>query len=127
VPQLRGKTLDQARVALNAAGLTVTVRGVNANVDKDVVVGQTPDTGAALAPGSTVEIQVGSGSTVVPDVSNQPREQAVKALQNNSFRVTQRERRDQRVPNGAAIGTVPTPGAILPRGSDVELDISTGR
>ena len=34
VPQLRGKTLEDARAALQAAGLTLTVRGVNVNVAK---------------------------------------------------------------------------------------------
>src|SRR5205814_7839770 len=35
VPQLRGKTLDQAQVALQSDGLTATVIGAPANVDKN--------------------------------------------------------------------------------------------
>jgi serine/threonine-protein kinase len=126
VPQLRGKPLDQAQAALGSAGLTVTVKGVNANVDKNVVADQSPDVGSALAPGSTVTLMVGSGSTVVPDVNNMPRDQAAKALQSNSFRVVVRQRSDQRAP-GVAIGTVPPAGSVQPRGSEIELDISRGR
>ena len=127
VMQLRGKTLEDARAALQAAGLTATVRGVNANVDKNVVVNQSPDTGTALPPGGTVTISVGTGSTAVPDVASMPRDQAIKTLQNNSFRVNLRDRRDPRIPAGLAIGTAPPAGMVLPRGSDVELDVSSGR
>jgi eukaryotic-like serine/threonine-protein kinase len=127
VAQLRGKTLDQAQAALRADGLTWTVRGANTNVDKDVVADQTPDAGTALRAGSTVTIVVGTGATTIPDVANQPRDQAVRTLQNNSFRVTLRQRRDQRVPEGAAIETRPAAGTAATRGSEVELTISSGR
>jgi serine/threonine-protein kinase len=127
VPQLRGRPLDQAQAALAAAGLTLNARGVNANVDKNVVVDQSPAAGATLLPGGTVALQVGTGSTAVPDVSNLPRDQALQQLQANSFRVTTRDRRDARVPAGAAISTNPPAAAVVARGSDIELDISTGR
>ncbi|MDQ6669911.1 MAG: protein kinase [Chloroflexota bacterium] len=127
VPQLRGKTLDDARAALQAAGLTAMVRGVNVNVDKDVVTDQAPDVNTTLPPGGTVTLVVGTGSTAVPDVTNMPRDQAIRTLQNNSFHVTTRDRRDQRVLAGNAIDTVPSPGTVVPRGSDVVLDISLGR
>ena len=127
VPQLRGRTLDQAQATLSQAGLTVTVRGVAANVDKNVVADQMPSAGATMAAGGTVTLLVGTGSTAVPEVANQPRDTAVQNLQNNSFRVVLRERRDTRVPAGLAIGTSPAAGTVLTRGSEVELDISAGR
>jgi len=127
VPQLRGKTLDQAQAALRADGLAATVRGVNANVDKDVVVDQSPDTGTTLQPGGVVTIMVGTGSTAIPNVANQPRDQAVKNLQSSSFHVVLRQRNDQRIPQGVAIETRPVAGTIAPRNSEVELTISSGR
>jgi hypothetical protein len=127
VPQLRGKTLDQAQAALKAAGLGATVRGVNVNIDKDVVVDQSPDVGSSLPPGGAVTINVGTGSTPVPNVENMPREQAVKTLQNNSFHVVLRTRRDPRIPEGIAIATTPAAGTVIPRNSEVELSISSGR
>jgi serine/threonine-protein kinase len=127
VPQLRGKTLDDALAALRSAGLTATVKGVNANVDANVVTDQTPDVGTMLGPGATVTVVVGTGSTPVPNVTGMPRDQAVRLLQTNSFRVQEREMKDPRVPAGSAIATKPGSGSVLPRGSEVELDISTGR
>jgi serine/threonine-protein kinase len=72
-------------------------------------------------------IVVGSGQTPIPDVVGMPRDQAIKTLQSNSFRVTARDRRSQTVPAGVAIGTNPPVGTVTPRGADVELDISAGR
>jgi beta-lactam-binding protein with PASTA domain len=103
------------------------VKGINANVDKNVVADQTPDLGTVLPPGGTVTISVGSGFTATPDVANMPRDQALRTLQNSSFHVTVRDRRDPRIAAGAAIGTVPPAGSVLARNSEVELDISAGR
>jgi serine/threonine-protein kinase len=127
VPQLRAKTLDDARITLQNAGLAMTVKGVPANVDKNVVVDQSPDVGAPVPPGTTISITVGSGSTVIPEVTNLSRDQAIKTLQSNSFKVTTRDRRDPRIPQGNAIGTTPPAGTALPRNSDIELSISAGR
>lgn len=127
MPQLRDKPLDQAQAALSQAGLTVTVRGVNANVEKNVVADQSPDVGTSLAPGGTVTLSVGTGSTAIPEIAGQPRDQASRTLQSNSFRPVLRDQRDSRLAAGTAIGTKPRAGTVLPRGSEVELDISQGR
>ncbi len=127
VPQLRGKTLDDARAALQADGLTMTVQGVNVNIDRNIVAGQSPDVGTSVPAGAMITVQVGTGNTVVPDVAGRAREQAIKLLQDNSFRVVVRERRDPRVPAGLAIDTNPAAGLVIARGSQVELAISAGR
>jgi beta-lactam-binding protein with PASTA domain len=124
---LRGKTLDDALLAVRSAGLTATVRGANVNADKNVVADQMPDAGGAVSPGTTVTIVVGTGSTTIPDVGDTPREQAIKTLQSNSFHVIVRERRDPRTPAGNAIDTRPAANTVVPRNSDVELTISLGR
>jgi serine/threonine-protein kinase len=127
VPQMRGKPLEQAQLELAQAGLTVTVRGVNGNADRNVVIDQSPTAGATLQPGGTVALQVGTGSTVVPDVSGQSRDQAIQTLQNSGFRVRERGQRDPRIPAGVALGTNPLAGVVAPRNTEVELDVSAGR
>ncbi len=127
MPQLRGKTLDQAQATLSAAGLNANVRNVTANADKNIVADQMPEQGATLQPGGTVTLLVGTGQTAVPDVANTPRDQATRTLASNSFRVSVQQRRDNRVPAGDAIGTNPPAGTVLPRGADVALVVSTGR
>ena len=103
------------------------MRGVPANVDKNVVVDQSPDVGTAVPPGATITLNVGSGSTAIPEVTNLSRDQAIKTLQSNSFKVTTRDRRDPRIPQGNAIGTTPPAGTVQPRNSEIELSISAGR
>jgi outer membrane biosynthesis protein TonB len=127
VPQLRGKRLDDARAALQAAGLTTTVRGAPANVDRDIVFDQSPEAGAAIVSGATVSIVVGNGTTAVPDVAERSPEQATKLLQDNSFRVLTQTRRDPRIPAGQAIGTLPAAGTAAPRGAEITLLLSAGR
>ena len=56
-----------------------------------------------------------------------PRDQAVRTLQTDSFRATERDRRDPRIAAGVAIGTLPQAGMVAPRNSEVELDVSAGR
>jgi tRNA A-37 threonylcarbamoyl transferase component Bud32 len=127
VPQLKGKSLREAQAALEAAGLRVTVRGVNVNLDQNVVAEQSPEAGAPSLPNGVVSIQVGTGNTAIPEVTGQTREQAIRLLQDNSFRVQVRERRDERVPAGQAIGTNPSAGTPHERRDQVELFISIGR
>ena len=127
VPQLRGQTLDQAQSALAQAGLTMTVRGVNANADKNVVVDQSPAAGATLPPGGTVALQVGTGVDDDPRREQPAARPGGQTLQNDGFRVRERDARDQRTPAGLAIGTNPQAGVVLQRNSEVELDVSTGR
>jgi outer membrane biosynthesis protein TonB len=127
VPQLKGRSLRDAQAALQAADLTVTVRGDNVNADLNVVFDQSPEAGTRLSPGATVAIVVGTGNTVIPNVAGRSQDQARRILQDNSFRPIVRERRDERVPSGNAIGTQPAAGELLERGGMLELFISTGR
>jgi serine/threonine-protein kinase len=126
VPQLRGRTLQQAQAAIATAGLTVTVRGDNVNADRDVVAQQAPEAGDPLPPNGTVSIVVGTGNTAIPNVTGRPRAEAARILQDNSFRVTVRERRDPRVPAGQAIETRPDAGTPHERRAEVDLFVSTG-
>ena len=70
---------------------------------------------------------VGTGNVTVPNVAGRPQLQATRALQDDGFRVTTRERRDQTAPAGSAIETRPPAGNVIPRGSEVELTVSAGR
>jgi eukaryotic-like serine/threonine-protein kinase len=127
VPNLRGRTLPEAISAANAAGLTVTVRGVNVNGEPNVVVDQSLAAGTPVAAGTTVSLSVPTGNVPVPNVVGQPTDQAVRALAEQGFRIgATRTRRDPRAPAGITIDTQPAPGTIVPRGTAVELVISAG-
>jgi serine/threonine-protein kinase len=127
VPNLRGRNLQEAIAAANAAGLTVTVRGVNLNGEPNVVLDQSVAAGSSVAPGTTVSLSVPTGNVAVPNVAGQSADQAARTLADQGFRLGgTRSRRDPRIPAGAAAETQPPAGAVVPRGAAVDLVISSG-
>jgi serine/threonine-protein kinase len=120
-------TLNDALSAIQTAGLTVTVRGVNVDGELNTVIDQNPAAGASVPPGTTISLSVATGNVPVPNVVGMPREQAQRVLQEQSFRLAPSTiRRDPRLPQGAVIETRPGAGSVVPRGTAVELVISTG-
>jgi serine/threonine-protein kinase len=127
VPNLRGRSLPEAISAANAAGLTVTVRGVNQFGEPNIVLDQSLAAGSAVAPGTTISLSVPTGNVAVPNVAGQSADQAARALGEQGFRVgATRSRREPRVPAGVVVETQPAAGTIVPRGTPVELVLSAG-
>jgi hypothetical protein len=128
LPNVVGRSLDQAQTALLSTGVTVTVQRVNVNAAANDVVAQSPDAGAPLKPGSVVTLQVATGQVAVPDVEGKSQADAQGLLNQAGFRVpTIRQVKDARVADGKAIRTDPEAGRVLPRGADVDLYVSAGR
>jgi serine/threonine-protein kinase len=127
VPNLRGRNLQDAIAAANAAGLTVTVRGVNLNGEPNSVLDQSVAAGSAVPPGTTITLSVPTGNVAVPNVAGQSADQAARALAEQGFRLgNTRSRREPRIPAGVAVETQPAAGAVVPRGASVDLVISAG-
>jgi serine/threonine-protein kinase len=122
-----GRSQDAALAALTQAGLTATVRGVNANAERGTVVEQSPAAGESMARGGTVAISVGSGQVVVPNVEGQREADAIRRLTDAGLRIDSvRQRDNDDVPRGMVIQTDPEKGRVVPRGSQVDLVVSTG-
>jgi serine/threonine-protein kinase len=84
VPDVRGKTLDDARTTLAAAKLTITVREeFSDTVEKGLVIDQTPAAAASVPRGTTVTLRVSKGPEVVtvPDVRGESISSATAKLQ----------------------------------------------
>lgn len=127
VPNVTGRTLDDAFAALRAVGLVGNVRGVNVNAEKDTVVAQTPEAGGQAAPGSTVVLSVATGQVVVPDVIGRPEAEATRALTQAGLRVGRVSPvPDARVPVGAVVRSSPVADSVVARGSAVDLVVSAG-
>lgn len=126
-PGVVGRRVDDAQAALRQAGLTSTVQRVNVNAERDIVVAQSPDAGAPLAPGGSVTLSVATGQVEVPNVTSKPEQEAIRLLSAAGLRVDDTSRRtDSRIPAGSVIRTDPEAGKVVPRGSQVDLVISTG-
>jgi serine/threonine-protein kinase len=71
-------------------------------------------------------VSSGPGQQVVPDVSNLPRKQAIQALNDAGFKVTEDPQPSARIQKGFAIRTSPPANEVIPKGTEVRLFISSG-
>ncbi|MFD0481567.1 Stk1 family PASTA domain-containing Ser/Thr kinase [Kineococcus sp. GCM10028916] len=82
VPDVSGKTQEEARAALTAVGLSVgdVSTGDSPTVDKGEVISTDPAAQASVPKGSAVALTIASGKVTVPDVTGKPLADAVKQL-----------------------------------------------
>jgi serine/threonine-protein kinase len=128
VPKVVGKTATSATKTLEKKGFVVKTHSVQSSKDPGLVVSQDPEARAEVDEGSEVDLAVsrGPGEQIVPSVVNLPAKQAVNALHDAGFRVTQDPQESLTVPEGIAIKTSPKEGAAIPRNSEVRLFVSSG-
>jgi beta-lactam-binding protein with PASTA domain len=128
VPKVVGKTASAATVALEDKGFEVKTHGVESDKKPGTVVSQDPRPGEEADDGSTVDLGVssGPGQQLVPSVENLPAKQALDALNQAGFKVTQDPQESLTVEKGIAIKTSPPAGKLVPRGSEVRLLVSSG-
>jgi beta-lactam-binding protein with PASTA domain/predicted Ser/Thr protein kinase len=128
VPKVVGKPATRATAILERRGFDVKTHGVESSVKPGVVVSQDPGARTEADKGSAVALAVsrGPGQQVVPDVGNLPAKQAVQALNDAGFRVAQDLQPSTSVPKGIAIRTSPKANAVVQKGSEVRLLVSSG-
>ncbi|MEO6203903.1 MAG: Stk1 family PASTA domain-containing Ser/Thr kinase [Mycobacteriales bacterium] len=121
VPDVRGKKQAEAEQILTDAGFVATsVEVFDDNVDKGVVVDQSPNSGTA-GKGSTVTLQVSKGPPLVtvPDVRGMSRQDAEKELHSLGLKTT-----TIRFPGANTVrNQTPRPGSKVPKGSTVTLGV----
>ncbi|WP_460357526.1 Stk1 family PASTA domain-containing Ser/Thr kinase [Actinoallomurus acanthiterrae] len=129
VPPLRGKSLDEAKSALENAGLKVgdTPKQNSSTVPKGNVITSDPTSGSKVAKDTEVALTIsdGPGKTVVPNEVGKPVDEAKADLKSNGFKV-----HVQFVPaqEGQTPGTVlqqnPNEGDTANRNSTVTLIVA---
>ncbi len=128
VPDLKGKTPEEARQALTALGLTAgAADGVNSDeVKKGLVADQSPRAGMKIEKGQTVNLQISLGpdQVSVPDVTGLSQATAFNSLQNAGFAVDVNEDFSDSVPAGSVISYSPSGNQV--KGATIVLTISKG-
>jgi beta-lactam-binding protein with PASTA domain len=127
VPDVRGKTRDDAVAALLGANLKFDVHEIPSAKEPDTVLAQDPKPGERVNVGSKVRINVSSGPrpVSVPNVVGQAYESAASALQGQGFSVARKDvENDQNA--GIVVDTDPAPGALVGPGSSITLFVSKG-
>ncbi|MEJ9078212.1 Stk1 family PASTA domain-containing Ser/Thr kinase [Gordonia malaquae] len=129
VPDLRGKTLDDARNTLRVQGFTdVKVEKIDSTTAlKDKVVRTNPQTGATVAVTSRVVVYVGTGpqEVTIPDLRGQTERQARTALTQMKLEPVFVPA-DSELPAGQVVNTSPGEGTSVRVGSTVQVMISRG-
>lgn len=133
VPDVVGMTSDQARQALEDAGLTVKiVQGYSDTAPEGEVAAQSPAAGSDVAPGTQVLLAVSLGpvpgdvtTVAVPDVVGMTEDEATAALEGAGFAVEVLEAFSAQ-PVGQVFWQYPSGGAAEPVGSSVAILVSSG-
>jgi beta-lactam-binding protein with PASTA domain/serine/threonine protein kinase len=131
LPELTGKTLDEAKTALNRAGMALgqITETYDETAAAGTVLGQAPPGGTPARHGTPVNLTVSKGPQPipVPDVRGQEQGAAVKALEAAGLKavVAPETVNDRQVPKGAVVAQDPA-GGNLSRGGTVTLTISKG-
>ena len=131
LPQLSGGTLDEAKGALNGAGMALgpVTEEFNEDVPAGIVLSQDPVAGTPARHGTPVAMVVSKGPEPipVPSVVGQDEDDAMDAIEAAGLKaeVAREEVFDRNVPEGAVVSQSPASGTLT-RGGTVTLTISKG-
>ena len=128
IPELTGKTFEEAQAELQQLGLVVT-RVDQESPDKvpGSVLSTDPVAGTKVAKGSPIAVTVAAEPPVpVPSVVGQDQVQAQTTLQNAGFQVTVVPTPSNTVAAGKVVSTTPAAGTPTPKGTTIQMAVSTG-
>ncbi len=118
MPDLNGKNINDARAELAQLGLGAVERYKDSDQPKDTVIGQNPKPSTGVAKDTEVTLDVSKGPPLitVPDLTNQPCQQAQATLQGMNLRV-----RIDLNPNAFVRSQSPGPGTPVPPQTEVAI------
>jgi beta-lactam-binding protein with PASTA domain/tRNA A-37 threonylcarbamoyl transferase component Bud32 len=131
VPELTGRSQDEATAAITEAGLTVGTisRQASTAEQKDTVLSSDPGSGTKADPQSPVALVIGSGpnTLAVPDVTSEEQAAAIARLKSAGFTGSiSTDQVDNLAPEGTVVGSDPAPGSQAAPDVAIRLSISTG-
>ena len=127
VPSLVGQSRDSAVAALTQIGLVARVAEVSSEREEGTVVAQSLVPGTVVVEGTSIRINVSTGPkpVIVPNVVNQPYEQAALELRRNGFGVTQIDVASD-LTEGIVVDQDPSGDSEATKGTTVTLSVSRG-
>jgi serine/threonine-protein kinase len=130
VPDVRGKTLEQAKAALKQAHLKYggKTTAYSDTVPEGHVIRTDPKVGTRLHVENEVKLVLSKGvrPVKVPDVSGLPQGRAKQELEAAGFTVKSVQDYSDTTPEGDVITTEPAPGTFVAPGSALTLVVSKG-
>ncbi|MGN6612517.1 MAG: PASTA domain-containing protein [Angustibacter sp.] len=132
VPDLSGKTVDEATAALKAKGLTLGEQTTRADdtVPQDQIIDQDPASGSQVDSGTAVTVVVSTGpeSVQVPDLVGKTKAQAKAALEQAGLQlgdVTETDTTEQE--KGRVVSSNPSSGDQVAKDTKVSIEVASGK
>ena len=131
VPNVEGRSLEDAIAILGSAGFKVREESELSDVAPGLVIRTEPSAGEQVSQDTVVTIVVSGGPdevSIPPIIIGVPVEQARNLLESDQYRlvVTETNQVDESIPAGVVIAANPPPNTLVARGSTVELVVSSG-
>jgi eukaryotic-like serine/threonine-protein kinase len=126
VPDLRGRSLEEARALLDDLDLEIgRITKTDApDVAEDEVISSDPAGGTQAAPGTKVNLEVGTGKVEVPNVVGMTQSEAQNALSRVGLQSESSFRQTDAAQEGSVIEQDPTNGDAVDSGSTVKIVVA---
>ncbi|MGL5927404.1 MAG: Stk1 family PASTA domain-containing Ser/Thr kinase, partial [Dermatophilaceae bacterium] len=126
VPDLKGRTADEARQQLSDLGLQLgEVEEVNdPGTERGVIIDSNPGSGTAVAANTSVNVRVGTGKVTVPNVVGLSQNDAQRTLADANLQVQTEFRQTVDVPEGQVLEQGPKTGEAVDQGTQVKIVVA---
>jgi eukaryotic-like serine/threonine-protein kinase len=128
IPQLTGFSYQEAKQLLESDkyGLQVKKNEQPSSAPENEVINSNPPGGSKVDKGATVTLLVSQGQATVPNVVGMDVDDAENALEDAGLNASTNEEPSDTVPEGTVIAQSVPQGQQRPRGSTIELTVSSG-
>ncbi len=131
VPDLTGKTTDEAQLLISEAGFTLgeVKPEFSKEVEAGLVIDQSPVPGAPAEEGSAISFVVSKGprQVEVPEVVGLKEDEAIQAIEDAGFVAKGlADQPSSKVPIGSVMKQSPAAGEMVDEGSQIEYVVSRG-
>lgn len=130
IPDVVGRTLDEATEMLKEAGLSPRYDYEYSDVvEKDIVISQSPEKDTEASKNDEVKLVISNGAETfsLPDVSGKTDSEAVSILSEYNFKVTHEYAYSDTVEKDKVIKTNPAAGSSVKKGDSITITISNGK
>lgn len=127
IPDVRDRSLDEARAAIRRAGFTVGEVTTEPGDEDDVVLDQFPSPRSVAEPGAPVDLTVSERREIeVPVVIGLDLDDATATLDDAGLAVGEIDAETREEPIDTVLGQSPPAGESVPVGTPVDLTVSAG-
>ncbi|MGX8774231.1 MAG: Stk1 family PASTA domain-containing Ser/Thr kinase [Bacillota bacterium] len=129
-PDFKGMTLQQAQTLADEMDIKVKEGDevISDEVDKGLIVSQTPEAGTTIKTGSaiTVNISKGLGDGSVPDLTGKMKDDLSDYLEAAGFKLGAVTTKASDEPEGTVLSQNPKPGSEVEKGTAIDVVVSDG-